>query len=58
VFARVYPALTGSKNLSSRFIETGRKVGITARNSPIGSTNHKWGMKKSPLMEVSLYNSY
>ncbi|MCP1122856.1 hypothetical protein NKR74_05820 [Bacillus sp. 3103sda1] len=22
---------------------------------PIGSTNHQWGMKKKPLMEVSLY---
>ncbi|WP_440603763.1 hypothetical protein [Bacillus sp. GB_SG_008] len=22
---------------------------------PIGSTNHQWGMKKTPLMEVSLY---
>ncbi|PEZ09378.1 hypothetical protein CN326_03350 [Bacillus sp. AFS018417] len=28
---------------------------LTARKSPIGSTNHQWGMKKTPLMEVSLY---
>ncbi|MGG0184998.1 hypothetical protein, partial [Bacillus rhizoplanae] len=29
--------------------------GTTVRKSPIGSTNHQWGMKKPPLMEVSLY---
>ncbi|CAG9611637.1 hypothetical protein BACCIP111899_00809 [Bacillus rhizoplanae] len=29
--------------------------GITAGMRPIGSTNHQWGMKKLPLMEVSLY---
>jgi len=27
----------------------------TARKGPIGSTNHQWGMKKTTLMEVSLY---
>ncbi|MCP1125895.1 hypothetical protein NKR74_21740 [Bacillus sp. 3103sda1] len=26
------------------------------RKSPIGSTNHQWGMKPAPLMEVSLYD--
>ena len=27
-----------------------RKIGggLTARKSPIGSTNHQWGMKKTP----------
>ncbi|MGF9966385.1 SNF2-related protein, partial [Bacillus rhizoplanae] len=29
--------------------------GITARKGPIGSTNRQWGMKKTPLTEVSLY---
>jgi len=29
--------------------------GSTARKSPIGSTNNQWGMKKPPLIEVSLY---
>jgi hypothetical protein len=28
---------------------------VTARKSPIGSTNYQWGMKELPLMEVSLY---
>ncbi|PHB66619.1 hypothetical protein COE90_24535, partial [Bacillus pseudomycoides] len=27
----------------------------TARKSPIGSTNNRWGMKNSPLIKVSLY---
>ncbi|PEY27635.1 hypothetical protein CN340_08765 [Bacillus anthracis] len=29
--------------------------GSTAPKSPIGSTNNQWGMKKTPLIKVSLY---
>lgn len=29
--------------------------GLTARKSPIGSTNNQWGMNKTPLIKVSLY---
>jgi hypothetical protein len=28
---------------------------LTARKSPIGSTNNQWGRTKSPLIKVSLY---
>ncbi len=31
--------------------------GSTAHKSPIGSTNNQWGMKKTPLIKVSLYYS-
>ncbi|PEZ10577.1 hypothetical protein CN326_01375 [Bacillus sp. AFS018417] len=45
----LYPALTGSKAPTSRFRENEEaKWGITARKSPIGSTNHQWRMKKTP----------
>ncbi|PEZ04568.1 hypothetical protein CN326_16165 [Bacillus sp. AFS018417] len=30
---------------------------ITARKSPISSTNHQWGMKNPSLIEVSLYSA-
>ncbi|PEZ05966.1 hypothetical protein CN326_12200 [Bacillus sp. AFS018417] len=48
-------ALTGSKTPSQDLerIEEDR-WGITARKSPIGSTNPQWGMKP-PLREVLLY---
>ncbi|WP_369436154.1 hypothetical protein [Lysinibacillus fusiformis] len=29
----------------------------TDRKSPIGSTYNQWGMKKTPLIEVSLYHA-
>ena len=47
----LYPALTGSKTPAST---SGRSTG---RKSPIGWTNNQWGMKKTPLIEVSLYAS-
>ncbi len=31
--------------------------GRAAHKSPIGSTNNQWGMKKTPLIKVSLYLS-
>ncbi|WP_175384414.1 hypothetical protein [Bacillus sp. FJAT-27225] len=34
-----------------------RRWGITARKSPIGSTNNQRGMKNPPLIEVSLYKA-
>ncbi|WP_090919704.1 MULTISPECIES: hypothetical protein [unclassified Bacillus (in: firmicutes)] len=48
------PTSCVSERAASAFL---KKIGggITVRKSPIGSTNHQWGMKKSPLMEVSLY---
>ncbi len=42
-----YPALTGSKTPTIERSEEDR-WGITAHKSPIGSTNHQWGMKKTP----------
>jgi hypothetical protein len=44
-----YPALTGSKP-PPQDVEKNEedRWGITARKSPIGSTNHQWGMKKTP----------
>jgi hypothetical protein len=53
-----YPALTGSKIPTSRLRGNPIRIsgGLTARKSPIGSTNNQWGMKKPPLIEVSLYN--
>ncbi len=53
----IYPALTGSKTPTKRLrrIEEAVGGGQTASKSPIGSTNHQWGMKDSPLVEVSPY---
>jgi len=40
----LYPALTGSKTPTSKF-RCAKELGgrSTARKSPIGSTNNKWG---------------
>ncbi len=47
--AGMYPALTGSKSLPQSLEESKkRRWGITARKSPIGSTNNQWRMKKTP----------
>ncbi len=45
-----YPALTGSNTPTSRLRERSEedRWEITARKSPIGSTNHQWWMKKTP----------
>ncbi len=51
----VYPALTGSKTITSRFREQrGRWVGTTASKSPIRLTISGDG-EKNTLMEVSPY---
>jgi hypothetical protein len=43
------PALTGSKTPTSKFGECEEvRWEITARKSPIGSTNNQWGMDKTP----------
>ncbi|PGM95796.1 hypothetical protein CN958_06145 [Bacillus cereus] len=45
----LYPALTGSKTPTSKFGECEEvRWEITARKSPIGSTNNQWGMDKIP----------
>jgi len=50
------PALTGSMIPLQCLAKAGSvSGGSTARKSPIGSTNNQWGMKKPPLIEVSLY---
>ncbi len=56
-FIWFYPALTGSKPPTSKFGCKAKKLGrrLTARKSPIGSTNNQWGRTKSPLIKVSLY---
>ncbi|OTX87290.1 hypothetical protein BK730_17965 [Bacillus wiedmannii] len=52
----IYPALTGSKTPTSNFGECEEvRWEITARKSPIGSTNNQWGWTKPPLIKVSLY---
>ena len=52
-----YPTLTGSKTPTSRFERNKEdKWEITVRKDPISLANHQWGMKKTPTMEVSLYN--
>ncbi len=44
-----YPALTGSKTPTQKFSESKEvRWGLTARKSPIGSTNDQWGMNKTP----------
>ncbi|PGK34581.1 hypothetical protein CN907_22525 [Bacillus anthracis] len=52
-----YPALTGSKTPTSKFDECEEvRREITARKSPIGSTNSQCGDEQSPpLIKVSLY---
>jgi len=46
---KVYPALTGSKTpLQNSAKAKGLGGGLTARKSPIGSTNNQWGMNKTP----------
>ncbi len=53
---KMYPALMGSKTPTSKFSESKEvRWGSTAHKSPIGSTNNQWGMKKTPLIKVSLY---
>ncbi|WP_445487745.1 nickel/cobalt ABC transporter permease [Niallia sp. 03133] len=43
------PLLTGSKTPTSRCREIEEaRWGTTARKGPISSTNHQWGMKKTP----------
>ncbi|KAA0792978.1 spermidine/putrescine ABC transporter ATP-binding protein [Bacillus wiedmannii] len=44
-----YPALTGSK-IPAQNSAKAKKLGgrLTARKSPIGSTNNPWEMKKTP----------
>ncbi|PGZ08356.1 hypothetical protein COE30_13275 [Bacillus cereus] len=50
------PALTGSKTPTLKFGECEEvRWEITARKSPIGSTNNQWEMDKTPLIKVSLY---
>ncbi|OTW84517.1 hypothetical protein BK702_21715 [Bacillus thuringiensis serovar cameroun] len=52
-----YPALTGSKTSTLKSSECRDEVGrLTARKSPIGSTNNQWGgTTPPPLIKVSLY---
>ena len=59
IYLLFYPALTGSKT-PPQCLRKSRSVGgrSTARKSPIGSTNNQWGMRKTPLIEVSLYLSW
>ncbi|KAB2371594.1 hypothetical protein COL26_09010 [Bacillus thuringiensis] len=48
----LYPALTGSKAPTSKFDECEEVDGrSTARKSPIGSTNNKWGMDTPHLLK-------
>ncbi|WP_242275812.1 hypothetical protein [Bacillus cereus group sp. BfR-BA-01445] len=45
----------GSKTPTSKFSESKEFRWGIAHKSPIGSTNNQWGMKKTPLIKVSLY---
>ncbi|PFL20914.1 hypothetical protein COJ07_12660 [Bacillus cereus] len=52
----MYPALTGSKTLISKFSSRkGVRWRSTACKCPIGSTNNPRGMNKPPRIKVSLY---
>ncbi|OTW69570.1 hypothetical protein BK727_26275 [Bacillus thuringiensis serovar roskildiensis] len=52
----IYPTLMGSKTPTSKFSKAKNLGGgSTAHKSPIGSTNNQRGMKKTPLIKVSLY---
>ncbi len=49
MYGSFYPSLNGIR-LPPQDSEYIKKIGerSTARKDPIGSTNHQWGMKKTP----------